>query len=403
MTTNLEPLTGIYLGDRGIAFKSLVANLLKKGGVKQKYIDLLTSEENLEHYGSAFTSELVDEVNNYQVFEQLGDLSGNKFIVQYIYERFPQLRCAEGVKVVARLRINLGSKNSFCAIAEQEGFWNFISATNDLRQRKKKPLLEDVFEAFLGVTEQILDDAFKIGVGYACVYKILKAIFDHIPISLRYEDLYDAKTRLKELMDIHGEKIGTLRYEEQRDELLSTTRIYLVNGPRKELLGQGSASLKADSEQSASTEALKTLAKKGIVKFTPAIYAKFSGEKEETKTTVQDVLKICQSEAKINEQFFTKGKSKYQNKYTSTPIIAFCKKKDYRGIKECIKMGADPNLSDSDGNTAMDALLIGKFLPKLVGKVLKLLDEHHLALHRNVYEVYGRKYCLCEEKLIILD
>lgn len=414
MISSIEQIKGIYLGDRGIAFKKLITGLLKKGNIKQKYIDILTSPENMEIYASAFTSEQVDEVNNYQVYEQLGDLTGNKFIVWYIYRRFPQLQCAEGVKVAARLRINLGSKNSFCSIAENYGFWDFISATNDVRQRKKKPLLEDVFEAFLGATESIIDNHTRIGVGYACVYKILSAIFDDIDISLRYEDLYDAKTRLKELFDIHSEKIGPVRYEEKREDLIAHSYIYRLDGAkfetrpdgtitnsivgryRKVLIGQGSAALKADAEQIASDDALKNLAKQGYIKYAPAIYSKFAGtrKEEKSKTTEQDILRIIESPEKINEQFFTKGKSKYQCKYTSTALIHYCRKRDIHGIKKCLEMKADPNIQDSEEMFPLDVLLIGQKKEKLIYKAIKgmLMKGCKLNIHRNVFENYYKLY-----------
>ena len=63
-----------------------------------------------------------------QIKKQMGDLTINKFIVNYSYKRFPQLKCTEGVKVVARLRINYGSRQSFSEIAEKLGIWNYISA-----------------------------------------------------------------------------------------------------------------------------------------------------------------------------------------------------------------------------------------------------------------------------------
>lgn len=408
--TALEQVTGIYLGDRGNVFKRFITSLLKKGKIKDKYIDLLTTEKNMEIYASAFTSELVDETNNYQVYEQLGDLTGNKFIVWYIYKRFPQLRCAEGVKVAARLRINYGSKNSFCSIAENYGFWDFISATNDLRQRKKKSLLEDVFEAFIGATEAILDSETRVGVGYSCVYRILSSIFDDIPISLKYEDLYDAKTRLKELFDIHSEKLGPLRYEERREDLLSHAMIYRLDGAKYEtrpdgtvntncivskykkvLIGQGKAALKADAEQVASAMALHTLATQGYIKYAPSIYAKFSGEKIDKKT---DILKIIESPSKINEQFFTRGKNKYQSKYTSTALIHCCRKRDVEGIKKCIQMGGDPNILDSDGMSALDVLLIGPVRQKLILKCVECLCENvkRLTIHENVFRVYYSQY-----------
>src|SRR5690606_24711160 len=103
------------------------------------------------------------------------------------------------------------------------------------------------------------------------------------------------KTRLKELFDIHSDKLGPLRYEEKREELVAHSLIYRLSGAKYEtrpdgtvnmnsivgkykkiLIGQGSAALKADAEQFAATKALKTLEEQGYVKHAPSIYARFA-------------------------------------------------------------------------------------------------------------------------------
>ena len=215
----------MYLGWRDEtkkdSFKILIKDLLAKGKLKEKYIELLTNEKSMEEYGKAFTaeSETYPE-NNYERYEQIGDVAAGHFIISYSYRRFPQLDCTAGVKVASRLRINYGAKKSFSDIADKLGFWQFITCPIDCpietkeekkkgkevnrkcRSRHRKDLLEDVFEAFLGCTEFLLDNAFRYGIGYAIVYDILSNIFDKIPISLEYEDLIDAKTRLKETFDL---------------------------------------------------------------------------------------------------------------------------------------------------------------------------------------------------------
>lgn len=418
--STLEVERGIYLGDRGEKFKMLIQGILNIGKLKKKYTSILLRPDSLEVYGSAFTSELVDENNNYQVFEQIGDLTANKFIVCYIYRRFPQLKTAQGVKIAARLRINYGSKQSFCGIAEKLGLWDYISATKELRQRKKKSLLEDVLEAFLGATETILDQELCNGIGYAMCYKILAGIFDQMDISLKYEDLYDAKTRLKELFDMKAVELGPLVYEETKMDILTKSCAYRLDGVtyetkadgtvnlnkyfgkyRKILIGQGSASLKADAQQLAAADALKNLSRQGHVKKPPKIYATLNGKtspvspENERVTSRDDVLKSCENdEEKINDQFYTRGKSKYQNKYTSTVLGMYCRKRDYSGIKECIKLGADPNILDIEELTCTDLLLIGDINEKLVKKVVKkfckVVDK--VKIHKNIFEVYGGKY-----------
>jgi len=423
---------GIYLGSRGSDFKALISSLLRKGGLKSKYIEMLTDPEAMKIYGCAFTSELVDPVNNYQVLEQVGDLSGNKFIVNYMYERFPQLDCTEGVKVVARLRINYGAKESFCEIARKLGFWEFISATNDLRQRKMKPLLEDVFEAFLGATERILDSRKRVGVGYAIVHDILASIFNEMDISLRYEDLYDAKTRLKELFDLHESSLGPLVYKEQKQNMITFVTAFRVHGgkyaektdkfgnitvDKKRIvggkyikIGEGSAALKADGEQNAAAAALDLLKKQGWSKPVPSVYTLFNNASDEKEASLdtQTIKKLWGSD--MNALQTTREKSKYQSKYQSTPLALYCRTRKIDGVKACLDLGADHNVPDSEGMFPTDLLFIGKTDESVVKKILKRMFEKTdtLKMHQQVFTVYFTGYVddyfgKIVEKLVLID
>ena len=266
----------IFEAPRDISFTNFLRNLLKKGKLKEKYINILLDKDSLKEYSNAFTSDTADELNNYEIYEQLGDLAINKFIVHYMYNRFPILKkSAKYVKIVARLRINYGSKQTFFDIAQNLGFWNFITASDQERSTKMKSLCEDTFESFIGVTESLLDSKIRNGVGYAIVYDILSSIFDDIYISLKYEDLFDNKTRLKELFDHFGkDAVGTLEYVDTKDMTtkISTSIIYQNLGFSKIQLGQGSAALKADAQQRAAQNALAKLKNMGYVKPVDEIY-----------------------------------------------------------------------------------------------------------------------------------
>jgi dsRNA-specific ribonuclease len=298
--------SNIYLGSRGDDFKQLIHTLLSRGKLKPKYIDMLTGEDSMRSYGYAFTASSADLVNNYERFEQMGDLTANKFIVWYAYKRFPQLDCTQGVKVAARLRINYGAKAVFAPLADKLGFWNFISSAEDgtaknmkYRNRHKKDLLEDTLEAFIGCTEYLLDQAYRPGVGYGIVYDILTDIFNEIHISLKYEDLFDAKTRLKETFDVFT-SLGTWAYIDSREEVadtgytVATATVYrdptgTSNKPIEPCnkqphqqprrgwikLGKGTASNKGDAQQQAAQMALKTLAAAGFYRTPPAEYQYF--------------------------------------------------------------------------------------------------------------------------------
>lgn len=288
----------IYLGPRDASFKALITNLLKKGKLKPKYIELLTNEDNMKQYDIAFTAASANEEENYEVYEQLGDLAGNKFIVGYSYRRFPQLYCPLGVKIVARLRINYGSKKTFSNIAVTLGFWDYITCAEEgvrkgvkYRNKNREDLLEDCFESFLGCTEYLLDKSYTIGVGYAIVYDIMKSIFDDIDISLKYTDLYDAKTRLKELIDTFQSELGTVIYINTREGLVAESIVYRVPpgvssrmiksggqnlpNPQWEAMATGTASKQDKAEQMAAERALTILNDIGWVKKIPEEYRLF--------------------------------------------------------------------------------------------------------------------------------
>jgi dsRNA-specific ribonuclease len=420
---------GIYLGSRGDDFKEFITKLLKFGKLKSRYVNMLTDDESMKVYSAAFTSELVDPENNYQVLEQIGDLSGNKIIVNYMYEKFPQLDCAEGVKVVARLRINYGAKQCFSEIARKLGFWEFISATNELRHRKMKSLLEDVFEAFIGATERILDKRKRVGVGYAIVYDILASILDDMDISLKYEDLYDAKTRLKELFDTYESSLGPLIYKEQKRDQITVSTVFRVNGGkyqekpdctvnRKRIIGgqyikigEGTAALKSDAQQNAALAAIAFLAKQGWSKPVPKIYQRFSccaeSDINDRSSDSSDNELIDYNNLKdlwgddINLMQSTKEKSKYQSKYQSTPISLYTRKRNLNCISTCLDMGADPNISDSDGMYPIDLLFIGKtdvttvknILTIILNKQKKCKDNNSsIKIHSQVFDMYFHAY-----------
>jgi len=283
-TTEMEEPV-IYNGLRGTDFQYLIRKILKNAKIKDHYIDILLDEDGLKNYGVAFTSKSANETDNYEVYEQLGDLSANKFIVSYMYRKFPKLKCSECVKIVARLRILYGSKQTFCVIAENLGFWPFISADEEQRNTEKKKLLEDSFEAFIGITELMIDEKIRQNAGYAIVYEILHSVFETVNISLKYEDLYDAKTRLKELFDLYNKggetSFGKLEYEENKDleSRLTTSYVYQKYSPSyRVLLGQGVASLKADAQQRAASVGIYNLNSKGYMKQVPSIYMSLCNE-----------------------------------------------------------------------------------------------------------------------------
>lgn len=216
------PINGV----RGVEFKYFIRSLLKRTKLSAKTIDILTNDTNIKKYEQAFTHSVVDEKFNYEFFELLGDVTCNKIIVWYLKRKFPFLNNSDGVKVIARLRINLVSKVTFSGWAEKLGFQKYISYDLETKLKHEISVMEDCFEAFVGVTELLIDEIVEGGGFYYC-NQFLSSIIDEHPISLSYKDLYDPITRLKETFDyfnsLHLRETcpyiwGTIKFEAQKLE-----------------------------------------------------------------------------------------------------------------------------------------------------------------------------------------
>ena len=285
----------IYYGPRDEKFKNLIRSLLKMSEIKTKYINILTDEKSMQVYSLVFTHKSADPVNNYEFYEILGDATLNKIIPWYIIRRFPQLKNPEYVTIIARLKINLASKKSFSTIASKMGLWEYISADTIIRTSEMKKTLEDVFEAFFGATELLIEERCAIecgieqktiqGIGAIATSTLGAKLFDEERINLAYNELVDAKTRLKELTDAKNKKemfndkqksiLSSLKYESVKNGLLTTTKIFINDTC---IIGTGVASLKPDSEQIAAENALSSLRNMGIYREVPLIYQKIESE-----------------------------------------------------------------------------------------------------------------------------
>jgi dsRNA-specific ribonuclease len=256
----------IYNGIRGESFKNLITTILKRGKVTTSIINTILDDEGIKLCEIAFTHPSVDTDLNYEYLEFLGDSVINTAIVWYISKRFAHLKGSKGVKVLARLKINLISKKSFSKCAQNLNLWDYISCSETIRATCKRKVLEDVFEALFGAITFLMDSKIYQGSGYAVVYAIVSNLFDEMDISLKYEDLFDARTRIKELFDFYKD-IGELQYNTVKDNAVFHTRAFLIKPDQtKILLGSGSANTKVDSIHNASHHAINILKTMGYDK-----------------------------------------------------------------------------------------------------------------------------------------
>jgi len=287
-----EQLNKVIQGIRDYRFDNKIKSLIKLGGLKDHLVEKIY-EDNKSDWVKVFTHKSVDYDNNYEYFECLGDSIVNHSIIEIMNYRFPQFKCTEGVALITRLKINLVSKKVLSDLAKDLKFWDFISATFEVKLTKMKPVLEDVFEAFFGLLSMLMDnmcskdDKIQVGAGYRICFNIIRNVLNKYPIcgilpnddgiqkgKLDFNLLVDFKTQLKEIFDQreNNEKYGRLKYSFIRDELHGHTTITTTTGIK---LGTGKASLKPDSEQNAAKNALEFLKKYGVYRKMNDSYKKF--------------------------------------------------------------------------------------------------------------------------------
>ena len=264
----------VQLGVRGKPFVQFLENVLLLSNFNKQSVNSLLNEPGIALYDQAFTHKTCNPKINYEHLEFLGDVTVNKCIAWYLSRRFPHLNCPEGIKVLTRLKSNIISKKSFASFARQLDFWDYISANTEVKTKRMDKALEDVFEAFFGATEMLVDSHFHEGAGYYMCYRIIENVLNKQHLTLKYDVLFDAKTRLKETFDFFGsQKLGVLKYDstevtsdpDRRTHLVKTFLIY-PNGRPPLLLGEGQANIKTEAEQLASEISLKTLSQLGFVK-----------------------------------------------------------------------------------------------------------------------------------------
>lgn len=265
----------IYNGIRGVPFVNFLKSIFALSSLKQKsYEQLLSNQAVLTEYNKVFTHKTFDTDNNYEYYELQGDVLVNKCILNYLGKKYPILRNSSGVVVLTRMKINVISKRSLASMAKKFHFWEFINMNMETKNKKMDKVLEDVFEAFFGYTEMMIDAECHHGLGNIICESIIHSMLREMKIPTKYEELYDAKTRLKEIFDLH-KNIGRHQYEHKRDnDIYYVESVLRTNNQERIVMGYGRASLKADAEQRASEESIRYLKKKGYTKQVPEIFKK---------------------------------------------------------------------------------------------------------------------------------
>jgi len=211
------------------SFKEFISGLLRRGRVNDTHIEMFLTPENLAKAREAFTHSSFDADKNYEMPEFFGDSIINGFVPWYIRLRFPKIK---NIKWLTRIKHNLISKKVLAQLARAQGLEKYIRFGDTLITKKGKPfllkdvveilrtktiseitghmaaftylsLLEDSMEGFFGwLVMTVIDSGKSHGVAIQICHNILRSFFDAENISIEYDQVFDAVSRLKELYEM---------------------------------------------------------------------------------------------------------------------------------------------------------------------------------------------------------
>jgi dsRNA-specific ribonuclease len=254
--------------------------------------DVKLDKDDMEIFSKAFTHPDAnpDPTQNFEVLETLGDNLANKCVLWYLSSRFPQLNGPHGIDIMTKMKINIIQTSGYSTIAHELGFYDFISAQRNISVTDKRKLLEDVFEATFAAIELVLDRKYKRGMGFIVCYRLLSMILDKKDIRISYEEIVDARTRLKETFDLYKNikvKFETRCKANDQDctSYLYETRVNGKDQEDKDTYGpflqvgdrmfNGKGATKAEAEENLAKKAIEYYKSIGIVKRIPNEYLKF--------------------------------------------------------------------------------------------------------------------------------
>ncbi len=262
-------------------FRQFIFNLItERGNINESAAQSLLDEKGLERFKMAFTHSSIVGETSYEFFEMLGDRSVNKAIIWYMHRRFPEIEKNEKAAMyMTQLKIKYENKRNFGAWARKLYFEEYIQYTElsyvegkyIKRVRVNDSMLEDAFESFCGILEDLIDSRIGVGVGYGIVYNIVTSLLDEEYITTDLSQLVDVKTQIKELLENqevkkNGSKYNYNTVQDESRKFITTFYLHFDNSPCDKYTGVINMEFvstpsfkKIDSENDVSRQVLKWL------------------------------------------------------------------------------------------------------------------------------------------------
>jgi len=165
--------------------------LLKSIYSKYIDIDLFKNKKYYKLFYSLFRSYLVDPINNYEYYEIIGDVSANKCVLEYLLNKYDINKTN-----IQNIKLSYISTTNYAMLSDKLDLYKYFDHKDVTQHLNTAKIKEDLFEAFIGITELILDSEYGIGQGYKYICKIITDILDNTTL----KTLSDAVTILKEIL-----------------------------------------------------------------------------------------------------------------------------------------------------------------------------------------------------------
>ena len=264
-------------------FRQFVFDLITvRGNINESAAHSLLDEKGLDRFKMAFTHSSIIGETSYEFFEMLGDRSVNKAIIWYMHRRFPEIEKNEKAAMyMTQLKIKYENKRNFGAWARKLFFdqyiqyaeLSYVEGKYIKNVRVNDSMLEDAFESFCGVLEDLIDSRINVGVGYGIVYNIITSLLDEEYITTDLRLLVDVKTQLKELLENqdvrkYGSKFSYNTFQDDTRKFITSLQIHFDNSPCDRYLGKIDMEFKStpsfkkiDAENDVAKQALNWLCK----------------------------------------------------------------------------------------------------------------------------------------------
>lgn len=295
MSTSLEkhslPTKNTSMESYSPEFRSFVSSVLQKRARLQN-TDRYTVPKYMKMFVTAFTHKSFDPENNYELPEFVGDTIVNMAVADFLQEWDERII---SVQYLTRLKHNIISKKQLSTIADREGFWNHIRVSEKkrnkydsmdpkvrIKNKKFQTLLEDTFEAFVCTVNRVLKLELENGriLAIGLAINMVRSYISELNISIKYEDVFDAKSRLKELSDSRKwpfkNNVFVMKIDKKNDTKIYHLTIFgYVKGDKsptdknREVLAQGQSEYEDDVVHDVCTQAIERLKFYGVTKVPP--------------------------------------------------------------------------------------------------------------------------------------